>query len=619
MPALAVSSPLQSVPDGRSHEVAPWASAPFDPALAEEARRLIGRLDAGQRLWLSGYLAGSLGAAVAKAAPAAPAQPLVTILYGSHSGNGEQLAKRIGETLSSRGLSFVCLDMLDCRKNHLQEAQHLLVVVSTHGEGEPPDSAKPLYELLHSRKAPRLERVRYSVLALGDSSYAFYCETGRRFDAQLEQLGAQRLHDRVECDVDFQEAAGRWMDTVVESIAREHASSASIESLSPSAALAPASATIATAYTRKNPFQAEVLVNQRLTTRNSTKDVRHIELSIEGSGIHYEPGDALGVVPRNADEDVGAVLERLPFDAEAAVEVGSQPLALREALSQHFDIGLLTRPLLERYGAATQDAELVRLTSAGQEEDLQRYLRGRHLIDLLQDHPPTGLDVAAFAQTLRPLAPRLYSIASSLRATPGEVHLTVSHVAYQSHGRERHGVVSRSLALLTDEGATAPVYLQRNPAFHLPADPNAPILMIGPGTGVAPFRAFLAEREAQGLHGRTWLFFGDRSFWSDFLYQAEWLEWRKSGVLERIDVAFSRDAAQKVYVQQRIRERGREVYDWLENGAHVYVCGDAQAMAPDVERALLELIQEHRAVSAEQAEEYLMQLQRDRRYRKDVY
>lgn len=619
MPTLAVAGPLQSIVDGRSHEVAPWASAPFEPALAEEARRLIGRLDAGQRLWLSGYLAGSLGATPAKAAPAASARPLVTILYGSHSGNGEQLAQRIGAAVTRRGLSFVCLDMLDCRKNHLQEAQHLLVVVSTHGEGEPPDRAKPLYELLHSRKAPRLEHVRYSVLALGDSSYAMFCETGRRFDAQLEQLGAQKLHARVECDVDFQESADRWMDAVVESIAREHASSVTTESVSPSASPASAGATIATAYTRKNPFQAEVLVNQRLTTRNSTKDVRHIELSIEGSGIHYEPGDALGVVPRNAEQDVAAVLEHLPFGAEAAVEVGSQSMALREALLQHFDIGLLTRPFIERYGAATQDAELARLASAGQEEDLQRYLHGRHLIDLLQEHPPAGLDVATFAQTLRPLAPRLYSIASSLRATPGEVHLTVSHVAYQSHGRERHGVVSRSLALLTDEGATAPVYLQRNPAFHLPADASAPLIMIGPGTGVAPFRAFLAEREALGARGRTWLFFGDRSFWSDFLYQAEWLEWRKSGVLERIDVAFSRDGAQKVYVQQRIRERSREVYDWLENGAHIYVCGDAQAMAPDVERALREVVQEQRAVSAEQAEEYLMQLQRDRRYRKDVY
>ncbi len=619
MPALAVGSPLQSITDDRSHEAAPWASAPFDPALAEEARRLVGRLDAGQRLWLSGYLAGSLGAAVAKAAPAAPSQPLVTILYGSHSGNGEQLAKRIGEALSRRGLSFTCLDMLDCRKNHLQEAQHLLVVVSTHGEGEPPDRAKPLYELLHSRKAPRLERVRYSVLALGDSSYAMFCETGRRFDAQLEQLGAQRLHERVECDVDFQEAADRWMEYVVGNIAREHASSAAAENVSSGAAPASAGATIATAYTRKNPFQAELLVNQRLTTRNSTKDVRHIELSIEGSGIHYEPGDALGVVPRNAEEDITALFERLPFDAEATVEVGSQPVALREALLQHLDIGLLTRAFVERYGAATQDAKLLHLTSAGQEDDLQRYLRGRHLIDLLQEHPPAGLDAAAFAQTLRPLAPRLYSIASSLRATPGEVHLTVSHVVYQSHGRERHGVVSRSLALLTDEGAAAPVYLQRNPAFHLPTDASAPLLMIGPGTGVAPFRAFLAEREAQGIRGRTWLFFGDRSFWSDFLYQTDWLAWRKSGVLERIDVAFSRDAAQKVYVQQRIRERGREVYDWLENGAHIYVCGDAQAMAPDVERALCGIIQEHRAVSAEEAEEYLMQLQRDRRYRKDVY
>lgn len=611
-----MGSSVQSLVEDRPQTVAAWASALFDPALADEAQRLIGRLDARQRLWLSGYLAGSLAdVAVKAAAPADASQPLVTILYGSHSGNGEQLAKQIAESVARRGLSSVCMDMLDCRKTHLQEAQHLLVVVSTHGEGDPPDRAKPLYELLHGRKAPKLEHLRYSVLALGDSSYAMFCETGRRFDAQLQQLGGRRLCARAECDVDFQATADRWIEEVVESIAREHASTTP----SVGASSARPSATIATAYTRKQPFQAAVLVNQRLTTRTSTKDVRHIELSIEGAGIHYEPGDALGIVPRNRDSDVDALLELLPFAAEANVDVGSQSVTLRDALTHHLDIGLLTRTAVERYSEMTKDAALRELASAGREDDLRRYLSGRHLIDLLQAHRPADLEPGAFVQMLRPLAPRLYSIASSLRAVPDEVHLTVSNVAYESHGRERHGVVSAALAQLTGEAAVAPVYLHRNPAFHLPAAADAPLIMIGPGTGVAPFRAFLQEREAVGARGRNWLFFGDRSFWSDFLYQAEWLEWRKRGVLERIDVAFSRDGVQKVYVQQRIREKGREVYAWLENGAHIYVCGDAQSMAPDVERALTEVVREHGAMTAEQADEYLLQLQRDRRYRKDVY
>jgi len=613
-----VGSPLQSIPDAGSSATALWASAPFDAALAGEVQHLVGRLDVGQKLWLSGYLAGSLASAapVAKPAVAGAARPLITIAYGSHSGNGEQLAQRIGQAANARGLSFVVMDMLDCRKNHLQEAKYLLVVVSTHGEGEPPDHAKPLYELMHSRKAPKLDQLQYSVLALGDSSYAMFCETGRRFDAQFEALGARRLHDRVECDVDFQTAADQWVEAVVEAIARENPENAGVTS--PSLALARPSATIATAHTRKNPFHAPLLVNQRLTGRNSTKDVRHIELSIEGSGMHYEPGDALGVVPRNQDAEVAAVLESLPFAPELPVEVGAQSATLRDALTHQLDIGLLSRPVVERYAEATGNDALRQLTLAGREADLQRYLHGRHLIDLLREHAPAGLEASDLVKLLRPLAPRLYSIASSLRASPDEVHLTVSHVTYESLGRERAGVVSGALAQL-DGDVTAPVYVQRNPAFHLPSSSDAPLIMIGPGTGVAPFRAFLAEREATGARGRNWLFFGDRSFWSDFLYQSEWLEWRKRGLLERIDVAFSRDGAEKIYVQHRIQQRGRELYAWLESGAHIYVCGDAQSMAPDVERALLAVVREHGARSTEQAEEYLLQLQRERRYQKDVY
>ena len=579
---------------------------PFERPLAEEVRRLVGRLDAGQRAWLSGYLLGSIGMSGGVDAAAAPsASPLATIVFGSQSGNCEALAKRLDEALAAAGVTRVVLDMLDCRKADLEQAQHLLVIVSTHGEGDPPDRARPLYDLLHGRKAPKLANLKYSVLALGDSSYERFCEVGRRFDTQLEGLGAQRLHERVECDVDFHESATRWIDTIVSRL------TAAQGERPRAVAHARPSATIATAYTRKNPWQAPVLANIRLTARDSSKDVRHIELSIEDAGIHYEAGDALGVVPRNQTADVDALLELLPFDAECAVEVGGASVSLRAALTDHLDIGPLNRRMLERYAGLTRHS-----VSSGLGDEL---LRGHHLIDLIADYPVRQIDAAQFVQILRPLAPRLYSIASSPHATPDEVHLTVRIVTYEFRGRARGGVVSTTLALATDANARLAVYPHRNPAFRLPADPDAPIVMIGPGTGVAPFRAFVAEREALGARGKNWLLFGDRTLRSDFLYQTEWLDWRKRGALHRLDVAFSRDGNEKVYVQHRIREHGAALYQWLREGAYVYVCGDAQQMAPDVDAAIRQVVRSHGALSEDQVEEFMLNLQRERRYQRDVY
>ncbi|HMN46757.1 MAG TPA: assimilatory sulfite reductase (NADPH) flavoprotein subunit [Povalibacter sp.] len=578
-------------------------TVPFDRALADEVQRLVGRLDAAQRAWLSGYLLGTLNAASAPTAVAAPdARPVATILYGSQSGNCESLAKRLADALTAMGVSSLALDMLDCRKTHLEEAQHLLVIVSTHGEGDPPDRARPLYDLLHGRKGPKLAHLKYAVLALGDSSYEKFCETGRRFDAQLETLGAQRLRDRVECDVDFQQAADEWIATTVSRLASRPVDSASVTPV------ARTSASVATAYTRKNPWQAPVLANIRLTARDSTKDVRHIELSIEGAGIHYEPGDAFGVVPRNHAAEVDSLLELLPFDAETPVTVNGADSSLRSALLEHFDIGLLNRSLVERYASLTKQSKLPETS-----------LQGLHLIDLIAGYPLRDVGVADFVQILRPLAPRLYSVASSPKATPDEVHLTVRIVNYESNGRGRRGVVSSLLGEATDADARIAIYPHRNAAFRLPANPEAPIVMIGPGTGVAPFRAFLAERETLGARGRNWLFFGDRTLRSDFLYQTEWLDWRRRGVLHRLDVAFSRDGGDKVYVQQRIREQGADLYAWLRDGAHIYVCGDAQQMAPDVHAALHEVVRTHGALDAEAADEFLLTLQRERRYQKDVY
>jgi sulfite reductase (NADPH) flavoprotein alpha-component len=602
-----------------------WATAPFAPALADEARRLIAKLDTNQRFWLSGYLAGiSLAAGVEAPQPAAGAARLVTVLYGSQTGNAEGLARRLAEALQRRGIPCALLDMMDCRKAELLAARTLLVVVSTQGEGDPPDRALALWELLNSRKAPQLTGLRYSVLALGDSSYQNFCETGRQFDARLEALGATRMHPRVDCDVDFDTPAGQWMQAVIEKLA----AAAAVEA-GPSAAVGDTSVRVcasvdlrsapaSNAYTRKNPFHAEVLANQRLTARGSTKDVRHIELSLEGSSIHYEPGDALGVVPRNDAGDVDLLLSALKFDPEAPVELDSGTVSLRDALLERYDIGPLNRPFVERYARAVESEALAALLQPENESALEAYLGGRDVLDLVRDHPPRSMDANAFAHLLRPLSQRLYSIASSLRATPDEVHLTVSLVDYVAHGRRRRGVVSGMLAQLVSEGATVPVYLHRNPGFRLPG-PDIPVVMVGPGTGVAPFRAFIAERAQLGASGRNWLFFGDRSFETDFLYQQEWLDLRKQGVLTRIDVAFSRDQTDKVYVQHRMRERGAELWAWLQQGAHFYVCGDAKRMAGDVHAALLDIVREHGGCSEEQAIEYVSQMQRERRYQRDVY
>ncbi|GFE83565.1 sulfite reductase [NADPH] flavoprotein alpha-component [Steroidobacter agaridevorans] len=592
----------------------PAEAFPFEPSLAEEVRRLVGRLDSGQRAWLSGYLLGSiqLGGGVATAA-ASNVAPTATILFGSQSGNCEALAKRLDEALAGVGVSRVMLDMLDCRKADLEQARHLLVIVSTHGEGDPPDRARPLYDLLHGRKAPKLANLKYSVLALGDSSYERFCEVGRRFDAQLESLGAQRLHERIECDVDFQESANRWIEKVVSSLAAAHSEGAQ------PAVLARPSATIATAYTRKNPWQAPVLANIRLTARASSKDVRHIELSLEGSGIHYEPGDALGVVPRNQEAHVDALFERLPFDPESAVEIGGASLSLRAALTDQLDIGPLNRRVLERYAELTAHGALSSFLQASTEQQLETALRGYDLLELVREYPPQGIGPEQLVQILRPLAPRLYSIASSPHATPDEVHLTVRIVTYESRGRVHGGVVSTALASATDAHARIAVYPHRNPAFRLPSDPSAPIVMIGPGTGVAPFRSFVAEREALGARGKSWLLFGDRTLRNDFLYQTEWLDWRKRGALHRLDVAFSRDGDEKLYVQHRIREHGATFYEWLREGAYVYVCGDAQQMAPDVDAAIRQVVARHGGLGEEQVEEFMLNLQRERRYQRDVY
>ncbi|MGE0809017.1 MAG: assimilatory sulfite reductase (NADPH) flavoprotein subunit [Immundisolibacter sp.] len=585
------------------------ATTPLTDAQAERLQALVAELSSAQLLWLSGYLAaraqfGGEGP-IARAASAAST---LTVLYGSQSGNGARLARRLAELAQARGLSVTLSSTADYKPARLRDERMLALIVSTHGEGEPPDSARELHEYLHGRKAPRLEALRYSVLALGDSSYQFYCQTGKDFDAALEKQGAQRLLARVDCDVDYDDAAAAWIDQLV-------------GALDTAPAGRPSSAHVAsvgsTQYDKRRPFQAEVLENLNLNGRGANKETRHVELAVPG--LAYTPGDALGVLAQNNPALVGELLAALKLSADAPVAVGEGSHPLAQALTSHFEITALTRPFLAGWAELTQSARLRGLLEDGNDAALRAYLAGRQIIDVVQEFPLPGIEPGQFTGLLRRLPPRLYSLASSLAACPDEAHITVAAVRYESLGRPRAGVASTWLADHVRPGDTVPVFIESNENFRLPADPAAPIVMIGPGTGVAPFRAFLQEREALGAGGRNWLFFGDRHFHTDFLYQTDWQAWLKSGLLTRMDVAFSRDQAEKIYVQQRLRERAAELYAWLQDGAHVYVCGDATAMAADVHAALRDVVAGEGHLGAEAAEEYLRELARQRRYQRDIY
>jgi sulfite reductase (NADPH) flavoprotein alpha-component len=453
------------------------------------------------------------------------------------------------------------------------------------------------------------------VLALGDSSYEHFCKTGRAFDARLHALGAQRVHPRVDCDLDYDDFATRWIDEALDALAHDAAGSmvpAELRSIAPSAKVTPL-------YSKRNPFLATALVNIDLSGHGSGKEVRHVELSLDGSGLAYEPGDAVGVLPANEPTAVADLVEALALDPAASVEVGGEALTLEFALSHRFEITTLTRPVVERYAELADSKALRELLAHERGDALWAYIRGRHLIDLVHQFPIRGLAAQDLIGILRKLPPRLYSIASSQKANPDEVHATIAAVRYEAHGRRRKGVASTFVAERIGEGDALPIYIESNRNFKLPADPATPIIMVGPGTGVAPFRAFMQEREAVGASGKSWLFYGDRRFTTDFLYQREWQQYLKDGVLSRMDVAFSRDRAHKTYVQHRMQERARDVYGWMQDGAHLYVCGDADQMARDVHRTLTGIVAEQGNLSPERAAERVSEWQRTRRYQRDVY
>jgi len=593
-------------------------AAPFTEDRLAALARVTDGLDSNGLWWLSGYAAGlaSRGAVGVQTvtAPVADVTPAgrLTIVYGSQTGNAKRLAEQLARQSEAAGLSVRLLRADAYPTRELKDERTLYLVISTQGDGDPPDDARALVEFIAGKRAPELKQLRYAVLGLGDSSYPQFCAIGNRLDARLAELGATRLLPRADADLDLETVAEPWLAQALAKAKDALKPSTPLATVTP---LRPLQTT--PAHGRDAPFAAELLANQRITARGSVKDVRHVELSLEGSGLHYEPGDALGLWPVNPPALVEAILRTSELDGDVIVEHGAQRLPLRQWLGEKRELTRLARPFVASHAAQSRSDELSGLLAPDQQPALTNLLNQAQVLDLLRRHP-AAWSAEEFVAALRPLTPRLYSIASSQKHVGDEVHLTVAHVEYDDGDGLRWGAASNHFAR-SDEGARLPVFVEHNERFRLPGDASRDVIMIGPGTGVAPFRAFVQERVAIGATGRNWLFFGNPHFRSDFLYQVEWQQALKDGTLHRFDLAFSRDQAHKVYVQDRLVERGRELFDWLESGAHLYVCGDATRMAKDVHAALLSIIAEHGGKSAEDADDYLNTLQQQGRYARDVY
>jgi sulfite reductase (NADPH) flavoprotein alpha-component len=574
-------------------------------------------LSAEQARWLSGYFAGLdagllRAANVTSSAVPGPQSRSLTVLYGTETGNSRELAKGLATKIGERGLAANLCDLSNYNVRTLKDEQDLLFVISTYGEGDAPQPSVGFFEFLEGPRAPKLDGVRYSVLALGDSTYEKYCEAGKRIDRRLEELGATRISPRVDCDIDYDEPAAAWSATLVDFIATD----ARVEK--PLAFATAISAKPAATHDKRNPFPATVLENIPIVGRHSTKETRHVELDLAGSGIAYQPGDALGFAASNDIRIVEELLEAAGLSSDTQVTVKGASLSLASALTSRFEITIGSPRFIEQWARLSGAKELEALSTPDAAAERVRFLQANHVVDIIRSFPVASIDADALLAGLRSLQPRLYSIASSQAVVGDEAHLTVAPVRYELKGTQRGGVASTHIADRLKMGNTIPVYVQENPHFRLPAH-DVPVIMIGPGTGVAPFRAFLQEREAHGASGRSWLFFGERNMRSDFLYQLEWQQWLKDGVLTHLDVAFSRDSRMKVYVQHRMLERAAELYAWLEDGAHFYICGDEKAMARDVHDALIEVIAEQACVSREAAVDYVSRLIADQRYQRDIY
>ncbi|ENK8004706.1 NADPH-dependent assimilatory sulfite reductase flavoprotein subunit [Salmonella enterica] len=588
---------------------------PLNPEQLSRLQAATTDLTPEQLAWVSGYFWGVLnprsGAVAVTPAPEGK-MPGITLISASQTSNARRMAEALRDDLLAANLNVTLVNAGDYKFKQIASEKLLVIVTSTQGEGEPPEEAVALHKFLFSKKAPKLTDTAFAVFGLGDTSYEFFCQSGKDFDSILAELGGERLLDRVDADVEYQAAASEWRARVVDVLK----SRAPVAAPSQSVATGAVNDIHTSPYTKDAPLTATLSVNQKITGRNSEKDVRHIEIDLGDSGLRYQPGDALGVWYQNDPALVKELVELLWLKGDESVTVDGKALPLAEALEWHFELTVNTANIVENYATLTRSEPLLPLV--GDKAQLQHYAATTPIVDMVR-FSPAQLDAQALIDLLRPLTPRLYSIASAQAEVESEVHITVGVVRYDIEGRARAGGASSFLADRVEEEGEVRVFIEHNDNFRLPANPQTPVIMIGPGTGIAPFRAFMQQRAADGAEGKNWLFFGNPHFTEDFLYQVEWQRYVKEGLLSRIDLAWSRDQKEKIYVQDKLREQGAELWRWINDGAHIYVCGDARRMAADVEKALLEVIAEFGGMDLESADEYLSELRVERRYQRDVY
>jgi sulfite reductase (NADPH) flavoprotein alpha-component len=578
-----------------------------------------------QRGWLNGFLAGLYSVVPAAAAAIDPPPSLkIAILYASQSGTAEGIARKLAKELKAKGHISSLISLDGYSPASLFAERYAIFIASTYGEGEAPDGARPFYEQLCLKQLPAGENLSYAVLALGDSSYEHFCKFGADLDHKLDALGANRICDRIDCDLDLDEPLARWKSllygSIEEIVAARPQKSAPSSSISTRSEVPAELALTAPTHTRDNPFLAPLVDKRHLTHDVSSKLTLHLAFNISDSKVVYEAGDACGVIPENDPALVEEILHALNFSPQIPVQLAKAgTTTLHDALFHHLQVTRLTRRVIQAYATIGQCEQLFGLLVPEQQAHLEKYTYDRGLIDLIHDYPGVLHDPADLVAMLPSLAPRLYSISSSPRAHMGQVHTTVAVVRYRSHNRERGGVCSTLFADRTNTGDQLPIYIQPNKKFRLPGNGDDPVIMIGPGTGIAPFRAFLHERRALGNNGRNWLFFGERSAATDFLYREELEEMQKDGHLSRLDLAFSRDQEHKVYVQDRMLEQSPLFWSWLQDGASVYVCGDASRMAKDVDATLLKIVEQQGQMDQDAAREFVSTLKDQHRYHRDVY
>ncbi|HHX8462391.1 TPA: assimilatory sulfite reductase (NADPH) flavoprotein subunit [Vibrio diabolicus] len=600
----------------------PPIASPLNDQQISSLQQTVSELSSQQLAWVSGYFWGlaqnqpnTAVTPIVQATAAVSAKPAgkLSIIFASQTGNAKGVAEALEQEAKAEGIAVELFDASDYKGKNLAKETHVIIVASTNGEGEAPDNAIELHEFLQSKKAPKLSNLQYGVIALGDSSYEFFCQTGKDFDAYLSKLGATPFIDRLDCDVDYEAPAAEWRKNALGKVKDTLSSGTEADVVQLPVGQA---ATAHSPYNKQNPYTATLLTSQKITGRDSGKDVRHIEIDLEGSGLTYQPGDALGVWFENSSELANAILGKVGLSGVETVDVDGESLSIHSALVSKYEITTSNPQLITKFAELSGSKKLKKLVD--DKDKLREYSANTQIVDVLAEKK-TKLTADELISLLRRLTPRLYSIASSQEEVDEEVHLTVALVEYEQNDEKRYGGASSFLAQRLEEGDEVKVFVEHNNNFKLPEDDSTPIIMVGPGTGIAPFRSFIQERENRDAEGKNWLFFGDRTFTQDFLYQVEWQKYLKSGVLSRLDVAFSRDQVEKVYVQHRILENAAQVWQWIQEGAYIYVCGDATRMAKDVHDALVIVAEQEGKMPRDDAEQFINDLRKAKRYQRDVY